>query len=257
MTPERGLFKVNIPGTNINAAISFYIKMSSASSLIERALCNGAKDAVRRFVTANQVIGLGSGSTMTVLVRELANLPYNRTVKFVTTSIQIKIEAEKVGLRIADESNVVNIDVVFDGADQIDSDFNMIKGGGGALFREKVLISAANRVVILADVTKFVKRLTQPIPIEIHKFARSLLFKKLKEVGGNPKLRTIDKGYPYVTENGNLILDTSFSSIGSLRSREIDLKSMPGVVEVGLFTRADVYYKANNDGSFEIIQPNR
>ncbi len=231
------------------------IKMSSASSLINRALCNGAKDAVKRFVTANQVVGLGSGSTMAVLVKELANLPYKRTLKLVPTSIQIKIEAEKVGLRIADESNVVAIDVVFDGADQIDSDFNMIKGGGGALFREKVLISAANRVVILADDTKFVKRLTQPIPIEIHKFARSFLHKRLKEFGGNPKLRTIDKGYPYITENGNLILDTSFSSIGSLRSKDIDLKSIPGVVEVGLFTRADIYYKAKNDGSFEIIQP--
>ena len=170
------------------------------------------------------------------------------------TSIQIKIEAERVGLRISDESSV-SIDVVFDGADQIDSDFNMIKGGGGALFREKVLISAANRVVILADVTKFVTRLSRPIPIEIHKFARSFLHKRLKELGGDPKLRTIEKGYPYITENGNLILDTSFSSLGSLRSKEIDLKSIPGVAEVGLFTSVDIYYKANNDGSFEIIQP--
>jgi ribose 5-phosphate isomerase A len=191
---------------------------------------------------------------MKALVKELANLPYNETLKLVATSIQIKIEAERVGLRISDESDV-GIDVVFDGADQIDSDFNMIKGGGGALFREKVLISAANRVVILADVTKFVTRLSRPIPIEIHKFARSFLHKRLKEIGGDPKLRTIEKGYPYITENGNLILDTSFSSLGSLRSKEIDLKSIPGVAEVGLFTSVDIYYKANNDGSFEIIQP--
>jgi len=194
---------------------------------------------------------------MTILVRELANLPYKRSVEFVTTSIQIKIEAEKVGLKIADESNFVDIDVVFDGADQIDSDFNMIKGGGGALLREKVLISAANKVVILADDTKFVKRLTQPVPIEIHKFARSFLLKRLKEIGGSPKLRTMDKGYPYVTENGNLVLDTSFNSIGNVRNKEIELKNIPGVLEVGLFTRANIYYKAKNDGSFEIIQPNR
>lgn len=231
--------------------------MSSASSLIKSALRNSAKDAVKRFVTANQVVGLGSGSTMTILVRELANLPYKRSVEFVTTSIQIKIEAEKVGLKIADESNFVDIDVAFDGADQIDSDFNMIKGGGGALLREKVLISAANKVVILADDTKFVKRLTQPVPIEIHKFARSFLLKRLKEIGGSPKLRTMDKGYPYVTENGNIVLDTSFNSIGNIRNKEIELKNIPGVLEVGLFTRANIYYKAKNDGSFEIIQPNR
>jgi len=194
---------------------------------------------------------------MTILVRELANLPYKRSVEFVTTSIQIKIEAEKVGLKIADESNFVDIDVVFDGADQIDSDFNMIKGGGGALLREKVLISAANKVVILADDTKFVKRLTQPVPIEIHKFARSFLLKRLKEIGGSPKLRTMDKGYPYVTENGNIVLDTSFNSIENVRNKEIELKNIPGVLEVGLFTRANIYYKAKNDGSFEIIQPNR
>ncbi len=194
---------------------------------------------------------------MTILVRELANLPYKRSVEFVTTSIQIKIEAEKVGLKIADESNFVDIDVVFDGADQIESDFNMIKGGGGALLREKVLISAANKVVILADDTKFVKRLTQPVPIEIHKFARSFLLKRLKEIGGSPKLRTMDKGYPYVTENGNIVLDTSFNSIGNIRNKEIELKNIPGVLEVGLFTRASIYYKAKNDGSFEIIQPNR
>jgi ribose 5-phosphate isomerase A len=228
--------------------------MSSTSSLLDLAISNSAKDAVNRFVTANQVVGLGSGSTMKALVKELANLPYNKTLKLVATSIQIKIEAERVGLRISDESSV-GIDVVFDGADQIDSDFNMIKGGGGALFREKVLISAANRVVILADVTKFVKCLSRPIPIEIHKFARSFLNKRLKEIGGDPKLRTIEKGYPYLTENGNLILDTVFSSLGSLRSKEIDLKSIPGVAEVGLFTSVDIYYKANNDGSFEIIQP--
>lgn len=231
--------------------------MSSASSLIKSAIRKSAKDAVKRFVTTNQVVGLGSGSTMTNLVGELANLPYKRSVEFVTTSIQIKIEAEKVGLKIADESNFVGIDVVFDGADQIDSDFNMIKGGGGALLREKVLISAANKVVILADDSKFVKRLTQPVPIEIHKFARSFLLKRFKEIGGSPKLRTMDKGYPYVTENGNIVLDTSFNSIGNIRNKEIELKNIPGVLEVGLFTRASIYYKAKNDGSFEIIQPNR
>ena len=205
----------------------------------------------------NQVVGLGSGSTMAVLVRELADLPYKTSVEFVTTSIQIKIEAEKVGLKIVDESSFADIDVVFDGADQIDSDFNMIKGGGGALLREKVLISAANKVVILADVTKFVKQLTQPIPIEVHKFARSPVMKRLKEVGGSPKLRTMDKGYPYITENGNIVLDTSFSSLENPRSKEIELKSIPGVLEVVLFTRANIYYKAKNDGSFEIIQPGR
>jgi len=212
-----------------------------------------AKDAVNR-VKGARVVGLGSGSTVVHIVREMAKLPDKGSMEFIPTSLQIKLEAEKSALKMVDESRIPDIDIVFDGADQIDGKFNMIKGGGGALLREKILISAAKNVVIVADASKFVQSFSRSVPIEVHPMARSMVYRKLSEIGGKPELRTLDKGYPFVTENGNIILDTTFPSIPDPKKKEIELKSIAGVLEVGLFTRrADIYYKAKGDGTFETI----
>ena len=223
--------------------------------LLEDSLQKLAKDAVKRAKGA-RVIGLGSGSTVAHIVREMSNLPNKTSIEFIPTSLQIKMEAEKSGLRFVDENRIPDIDIVFDGADQIDGKFNMIKGGGGALLREKILISASKKVVIVADASKFVNTFNRSVPIEVHPMARSFAYKKLAELGGKPTTRTLDKGYPFVTENGNIILDTIFSSITDPKKKEIELKTIPGVLEVGLFTRqADIYYKAKSDGTFEVITP--
>jgi ribose 5-phosphate isomerase A len=212
-----------------------------------------AKEAIK-LLRGVKVIGLGSGSTVGFIVRKMAELPDKESIEFMPTSLQIKLEAEKCSLRIADENRIPQIDIAFDGADQIDSKFNMIKGGGGALLREKILISAAKKVVIVADAPKFVQSFSRSVPIEVHPMARSIVSKKLVEVGGRPVLRTLDKGYPLITENGNLILDTFFPSIADPKKMELELKNIAGVLEVGFFTRrADIYYKAKNDGSFETI----
>jgi ribose 5-phosphate isomerase A len=203
-----------------------------------------------------QVVGLGSGSTVAAIVNEIAKLRDKIGTEFITTSLQIKQEAENNGLRIVDENRIPSIDIVIDGADQVDSKFYLIKGGGGALLKEKVLISAAKRVVIIADSNKFVDEFSLPIPIEVHPFARSIVWIKLQEAGGIPKLRAGEKGYPFITENGNIIFDTSFNRLSNIPDNELNLKSIPGIIEVGLFTRrADVYYKAKSDGSFETISP--
>src|SRR3712207_385621 len=165
-----------------------------------------AKEAVK-LVKDVKVVGLGSGSTVGFIVREMAKLPDKRSIEFVPSSLQIKLEAEKSSLRIADENTIPDMDIVFDGADQIDGNYNMIKGGGGALLREKILISAAKKVVIVADASKFVDFFSRSVPIEVHPMARSLVSKKLEKMMGKPVLRILDKGYPFVTENGNLILD--------------------------------------------------
>ncbi|HEX2106477.1 MAG TPA: ribose-5-phosphate isomerase RpiA [Nitrososphaera sp.] len=213
-----------------------------------------AKEATK-LVKDAKVVGLGSGSTVSFIVREMAKLPDKRSIEFVPTSLQIKLEAEKSSLRLADESTIPDMDIVFDGADQIDSKYAMIKGGGGALLREKILISAAKKVVIVADASKFVESFSRSVPIEVHPMARSLVYKKLEEtMNGRPTLRVLDKGYPYVTENGNLILDVLFPQITDVKKMELELKNIAGVLEVGIFTRiADIYYKANSDGSFEKI----
>ena len=212
------------------------------------------RDAIERYVKDNQIIGLGSGSTTAVLVRELARLKNKNTLKFIVTSLQIKREAENSGLEIVDENHIPQIDIVFDGADQIDSEYNMIKGGGGALLKEKILISAAKQVVIVADSKKFVEKFNRPVPLEVHPFARSAVSKKLREISSQVQLRILEKGYPFITENGNIIFDATVSSIIDVPKKEIELKNIPGVLEVGLFTRrADIYYKAKTDGNFESV----
>lgn len=223
-------------------------------SQLQDAIQKLARDAVVKFVKKDQVVGLGSGSTAAHIVREMAGLDFKNTLECVPTSLQIKVEAEKSGLRFADESRIPDIDVVFDGADQIDGGFNMIKGGGGALLREKILISAAKKVVIAADEGKFVKSFSRSVPVEVHPMARTAVASRLQKAGGRPALRTLDKGYPFITENGNVILDTTFASIADPRRMEMELKSIAGVMEVGIFTRrADAYYKANAGGKFEVI----
>ncbi|HKG40953.1 MAG TPA: ribose 5-phosphate isomerase A [Nitrososphaeraceae archaeon] len=231
-----------------------YSSNSEFPSLISQSIELLAKDAVERYVKNNQIIGLGSGSTIAFLVKKMARLKNKNTLKFIVTSLQIKTEAENSGLEIVDENQIPEIDIVFDGADQIDSQYNMIKGGGGALLKEKILISAAKKVIIIADSTKFVGTFNRPVPLEVHPFARSAVSKKLKEISSQVQLRILEKGYPFITENGNIIFDTTFTSIRDVAKKEIELKSIPGVLEVGFFTRrADIYYKAKSDGNFESV----
>jgi ribose 5-phosphate isomerase A len=212
-----------------------------------------AVDVVKRFLTEHiRVIGLGAGVIAAAVIREISKLPYKENLEFITASTQIKIKVEECNLRIVDDARITELEIVFDGANQIDKNRNMINGVGGALLKEKIMHSAAKNVIIMAESKKYVEFLNRPVPIEVHPFARYIVRKKLEELGGQPKLRMLEGEYVYVTENGNLILDTLFTSIPDVRKKEVELKTIPGVLEVGLFSRhANVYYKANEDGSFE------
>ena len=214
-----------------------------------------SKDALR-FVKNNSVLGLGSGRAATAFVNFLG--PYIRkkkiSVKAVPTSLQIKLVAEKGGIHIIDSGQIHKIDVVFDGADQIDAQKNLIKGGGGALLRENILISSAKKVVIMADETKFVKHFNRSVPVEVHPFARNTVRKFIEELRGKPVLRTIDRGYPFITENGNIIYDCEFGTIKNPAALAQKIKLIAGVVEAGIFTRKpDIIYKAKQTGKFETI----
>lgn len=221
----------------------------------QQAARNLAKEVVERFVKPNQIIGLGSGPMAAAVVREMANFNSKETLECIPTSFQIKLEAQCSGLKLVDEDKVPEIDVVFDGADQVDAKFNMIKGGGGALLREKIVHSSAKHIVIAAESSKFLPTFSWPVPIEIHSFAIHIVRKKLEDMDGTPKMRMLKEGYPYVTENGNFILDTLFDFSSDIRQQEVELKNIAGVVEVGLFTKhANAYYKAKEDGTFETIE---
>lgn len=233
----------------------------------------------------NIIIGLGSGSTVAELIKKISDLPNKENFKFIPTSIQIKIIGEMAGLEFTDESKINDIDLVIDGADQIDSNLNMIKGGGGALLKEKIIMYAAKEKIILADSYKFVTKFNIPIPIEIHPFARFTIMKKLQSITNinqlfaaaaadskldninylnekmnnissslKPIIRTVGKGFPFITENGNIILDTVFSNIVDIEKAEQAIKNIPGVIEVGLFSRKNntKYYSVNSEGKFSV-----
>ena len=217
-----------------------------------KALSNNAL----KFVKDDYIIGLGSGRAATILVKSLAKLIKikNYKIKGVPTSLQIKLIAEKLEIPLVEADQVDHIDVVFDGADQIDSQKYVIKGGGGALLRENILFNLAKKVVVMADKTKFVKNFTRTVPVEIYPLARNSAILSLKKLGGTAQLRSLDKGYPFFTENGNIILDCDFGTIKNPKVLTQKIKGITGVLESGIFLKKpDVIYRAKVNGKFDII----
>lgn len=209
-----------------------------------------------KFVKNNFVVGLGSGRAATSFVKSLGSLIHekNYNIVGVPTSLQIKLVAQQSGISIVEADQVNQIDVVFDGADQIDSQKFVIKGGGGALLRENILFSLAKKIVIMADQSKFVRYFSRSVPVEVHPLARNSTFKKIQKLGGVPILRSLDRGYPFFTENGNIIFDCDFGLIKNPKVLSQKIKLIPGVIESGIFLRKpDIIYKAKSGGKFEII----
>jgi len=214
-----------------------------------------SEDALK-LVKNHQIIGLGSGRAATAFVKSLSAFVKKKklNIRCIPTSLQIKLEAEKGKLHLMD-TILDKIDIVFDGADQIDKGKNLIKGGGGALLRENILISAAKKVVIMADDSKFVTNFKRDIPVEVHPLARNTVIKAISKIGGKPNIRTLDRGYPFVTENGNIILDCNFGVIKKPKLLQENIKKISGVLEVGIFTRKpDIIYKAKSNGKFDVIK---
>lgn len=209
-----------------------------------------------KFVKDGFIIGLGSGRASTALVKSLALLIKTKNYKItgVPTSLQIKMIAEKLGIPLIEADQVDHIDIVFDGADQIDSQRFVIKGGGGALLRENILFSLAKKVIIMADKSKFVKNFTRAVPVEVHPLARNTVTNAINKLGGNTELRLLDKGYPFFTENGNIILDCDFGIIKNPKPLSQKIKQITGVMESGIFIKKpDIIYKANTGGKFDTI----
>ena len=214
-----------------------------------------SSDALK-FVKDDYVIGLGSGRAATALVKSLSKLiklkGYN--IRGIPTSLQIKLIAEKGGIPLVEADQVDFIDIVFDGADQIDSQKYVIKGGGGALLRENILFSLAKKVVVMADKTKFVKNFTRTVPVEIHPLARTSVINSIEKLGGNVIIRTLDRGYPFFTENGNIILDCDFGTIKNPKVLTQKIKQTAGVLESGIFLKKpDIIYRAKTGGKFDVL----
>ncbi|MGB8013290.1 MAG: ribose-5-phosphate isomerase RpiA [Terriglobales bacterium] len=193
--------------------------------------------AAAKLVCDGDVVGLGTGSTAYFTVVALGErVKAGLRIIGIPTSLQTADLARAVGIRLTtlDENPV--IDITIDGADEVDPQLRLIKGGGGALLREKVVASASKKMIVVADSGKSVPVLGKfPLPVEIIAFARTVIEKKIVSLGASPKLRTKPDGSPYLTDNGNPILDCSFGKIVDPPALAVALNNTPGVVEHGLF----------------------
>jgi len=202
-------------------------------------------------------LGLGTGSTVHFTIVRLAERIRDEklSVRCVPTSVDTETKARGLGIPLATLDEVEAIDLTIDGADEIDGRFDMVKGGGGALLREKVVASISREEAIVVGASKVVARLgaTFPLPVEVVPFARSTVARALARLGCEPALRS-SSGRTYVTDNGNWILDCRFAGgIADVPSTEKRIAAIPGVVESGLFVGlAHVLFVGKPDGTCEV-----
>ena len=196
-----------------------------------------AAQAAVQLIESGNIVGLGSGSTAALAVRYLAErVGEGLNILGIPTSLQTQHLAEQLGIPLTtlDEHPVIDIDI--DGADEIDPQLNLIKGGGGAFLREKIIASVSRRFVVIGDSAKQVSRLGKfPLPVEVIPFAESLIKRQIEALGASVKLRQYAYGNPCVTDEGHHILDCTFGEISDPPALAQKLCNIPGVVEHGLF----------------------
>jgi ribose 5-phosphate isomerase A len=202
-----------------------------------------AARASLHFVRDGDVVGLGSGSTAAYAVRFLGErVRAGLKIRGIATSVQTQKLAASLGIPVATLEEVQQIDVTIDGADEFDSELRLIKGGGGALLREKIVASATREEIIIADSSKQVSVLGKfPVPVEVIRFAETIVSKKIRALGATVELRKDTAGEPFITDEGHHILDCHFGQIPDPPALARTLSEIPGVVEHGLFINlADV-----------------
>lgn len=195
-----------------------------------------AAEKAVEFVEDGMIVGLGTGSTVAYAIDKLGELvKQGLKIRGIATSTRSEKLARERGIDLVTFAGVNQIDLTIDGADEVDPDWNLIKGGGGALLREKIVAAASKRLIIIVDESKVVQRLGKfPLPVEVVPFGYEVTMRKLTELGYNPQLRTTD-GQPYITDNGNYILDCRMGQLDKPGETHDHLNRMVGVVDNGLF----------------------
>ncbi|MBX2842323.1 MAG: ribose-5-phosphate isomerase RpiA [Flammeovirgaceae bacterium] len=203
------------------------------NSKIEKKLA--AEKAVT-FLKDGMVVGLGTGNTAEFAINAIGErVKQGLQIQGIPTSESSHKLAESLGIPLTDFSNNIAIDITIDGADEFDPYLRLIKGGGGALLREKIVASATSKNIVIVDASKKVERLGKfLLPVEIIPFAKDLIMDNLAENGLSPKVRMNNKT-PFITDEKNLILDLNIYNQRNLEYLEKRLKSIPGIVETGLF----------------------
>jgi ribose 5-phosphate isomerase A len=194
-----------------------------------------ARSAVARIETG-MALGLGSGSTAMKMLQVLAERMRSEGLQVVgvPTSLATEIEARRLGIPLVTLEERPHLDLALDGADQVDAALCCIKGYGGALLREKIVARCAARLLIMIDASKRAAQLDKPVPVEVLPFGIGPARRGLEELGGTPQLRHAG-GAPYVTDNGNHILDVDFGPIPKPAKLAARIAAVPGVVDHGLF----------------------
>jgi ribose 5-phosphate isomerase A len=222
------------------------MKSTGGSDAAKRRAGEAAADAVRD----GDLVGLGTGSTAAQAIRALGRaVDDGLEARGVATSYQSRELAKDVGLPLEPLEDVSRLDIAIDGADQV-ADGDLVKGGGAAHAREKVVAAAADRFLVVVDTTKLVGRLDHPIPVAVLPDARATVGAAIQALGGAPDLRAGSaKDGPLVTDNGNLVLDSAFGAIDRPAELAASLSALPGAVEHGLFVEmADTVVVGSDDG---------
>lgn len=210
--------------------------------LIELGKKNAAVKAVEENIRKNMIVGIGSGSTVIYAVKRLGEINKEKmlNLKCIPSSFQAYQLIIQNDLELVSLEQYPKIDIDVDGADEIDKDLNLIKGGGGCLVQEKILASNSKQLIIIVDFRKRSEILginwKRGIPIEVIPMSYYPIMEKLKNLGGNPVLRMArSKSGPLITDNGNFIIDVDFGEIHNPNELNMKFLNIPGVVDTGLF----------------------
>jgi ribose 5-phosphate isomerase A len=226
---------------------------------MDKAAVNGKKIAAGKaieYIKDGMTLGLGTGSTAYWAIQGIGEMvKKGLTVRAIATSLQSESLALELGIPIVPFSEIDHLDITIDGADEVDESLNLIKGGGGALLREKIVASATLFYIIIVDESKLVKELGKfPLPVEVAPFGWELTFRRLAKLGGSPRMRMAgDK--PFLTDNQHYILDCPFGLIKNPARLHEQVSGITGVMEDGFFINmADIVVAGSPGGDTRILK---
>lgn len=216
-------------------------------------------DSAAALVDNGMVVGLGTGSTTAFAIEALGRrVDEGLDIKGIPTSYQSRMLAIEWGIPLTFLDQDPVLDIAIDGADQVDANLFVIKGGGAAHTNEKVVARSARRFVVLVDEEKMVDTLIHPVPLEVIPEALELVRRQVMELGGIPQLRmAVRKDGPVITDNGNLIVDVDFGEIPEPGKLALQLSACTGIIEHGIFDNANEVYVGMRDGTVKILKCNR
>jgi ribose 5-phosphate isomerase A len=216
-----------------------------------------AGEQAATYVEDGMVIGIGTGSTVYWTIQKLAELVQKgMRIRGVPTSKQTEMLALQLGIPLIPIAEVDQLDLTIDGADEVNPRLDLIKGGGGALLREKMVASISKRLIVVVDESKIVPTLGRfPLPVEVVPFGWQVSSRQISKLRGVPRLRSANDSNPFVTDNGNYLLDCDFTTIETPIDLSIAINKIPGVVENGLFTKmCDTVIIGCKDGLIKYIR---